>query len=102
MAIERAALSPDILPNPLVVTHSLYEVLETSGHRPVRATQKISAVNLNERDAGLLDVAPMAAGLKIERISYLDEGRVVELTRSLYRGDAYDFVAEMQLAEKRT
>jgi GntR family transcriptional regulator len=35
--------------------------------------------------------------MTIERISYLPSGKVVELTRSLYRGDAYDFVAELTL-----
>ena len=40
-----------------------------------------------------------AAGLSIERVSYLASGRVVELTRSLYRGDAYDFVAELSLGD---
>ena len=37
------------------------------------------------------------AGLSIERISYLGSGRAVEFTRSLYRGDAYDFVAELTI-----
>ncbi|OYX41075.1 MAG: phage tail protein [Rhodobacterales bacterium 32-67-9] len=99
MAIERASLPPDILPNPLAVSQSLYEVLEQSGLRPVRAVQKISAINLGAADAELLGVAPMAAGLRIERVSYLPDGRVVEFTRSLYRGDAYDFVAEMRIPE---
>ena len=98
MAIERASLPPDILPNPTLVTTSLYEVLEESGNRPVRALQKISAVNLEEEDAQLLNVRPGSAGLKIERTSYLPEGRVVEFTRSIYRGDAYDFVAELRLS----
>ena len=98
MAIERASLPPDILPNPTFVTTSLYEVLEGSGHRPVRALQKISAVNLQEEDAQLLKVQPGSAGLKIERTSYLPEGRVVEFTRSIYRADAYDFVAELRLS----
>ncbi len=102
MAIERASLPTDILPNPLAVTHSLYEVLGEAGLRPVRAVQKISAVNLADNDAGLLGVAPMTAGLRIERTSYLPEGRVVEYTRSLYRGDAYDFVAELRLPESLT
>lgn len=99
MAIERASLPPDILPNPLAVSQSLYEVLERSGLRPVRAVQKISAINLGTADAELLGVAPTAAGLRIERVSYLADGRVVEFTRSLYRGDAYDFVAEMRIPE---
>ncbi|MXQ07451.1 UTRA domain-containing protein [Alphaproteobacteria bacterium GH1-50] len=97
MALERAALPTDILPNPLEVTTSLYEVLGRLGHRPVRAVQKISAVNLSARDAELLGVAEGDAGLSIARISYLASGRVAELTRSLYRGDAYDFVAELRL-----
>ncbi len=36
---------------------------------------------------------------RIERIGFLKEGRVIELTRSIYRGDAYDFVAELRLPE---
>lgn len=97
MALERASLPLDILPNPLEVTTSLYEVLERRGQRPVRALQKISAINLEPREADLLNVPEGAAGLSIERTSYLASGRVAELTRSLYRGDAYDFVAELRL-----
>ncbi|MEO1102581.1 MAG: GntR family transcriptional regulator, partial [Pseudomonadota bacterium] len=48
MAIERASLPTHILPNPLEVESSLYAVLEARGLRPVRAIQKISAINLNE------------------------------------------------------
>jgi GntR family transcriptional regulator len=99
MAIERASLPTSILANPLSVTRSLYEVLGEAGLRPVRAVQKISAINLGAADAELLGVQPMAAGLRIERISYLPDGRVVEFTRSIYRGDAYDFVAELRIPE---
>ena len=97
MALERAALPLDILPNPLEVTTSLYEVLSRRGLRPVRAVQKISAINLDAPEAELLNVPEGAAGLSIERTSFLSSGRVAELTRSLYRGDAYDFVAELRL-----
>ena len=99
MAIERASLPTAILPNPLAVTRSLYEVLGAAGLRPVRAVQKISAINLGAADAELLGVQPMAAGLRIERVSYLPDGRVAEFTKSIYRGDAYDFVAELRIAE---
>jgi GntR family transcriptional regulator len=95
MAIERASLSMAVLPNPLAVTHSLYDVLGRAGLRPVRAVQKISAINLDAADADLLDLPVQAAGLRIERVSYLADGRVAEFTRSVYRGDAYDFVAEL-------
>ncbi len=84
--------------NPIEVSTSLYEYLERGGYRPVRAIQKISAVNLGRAEAELLGVAEGTAGLSIQRISYLESGRVAELTRSLYRGDAYDFVAELRLS----
>jgi GntR family transcriptional regulator len=97
LAIERASLSTAILPDPEAVEGSLYAVLAERGLRPVRAVQRISAANLGAADAALLEVPPGAATLRIERISYLPSGRVVEFVRSLYRGDAYDFAAELQL-----
>lgn len=103
LAIERAALAPAILPDPEAIESSLYAHLEKRGNRPVRAIQRIRAANLGEDDARLLEVPAGAASLNIERISYLASGRVIEFTRSIYRGDAYDFVAELRLgAEPRT
>jgi len=98
MAIERASLPVDILPNPTLVETSLYAALKELGRRPVRAIQKITALNLDDRDADLLDVEPQTAGLKIERTAFLTDGRVVEFTRSIYRSDAYDFVAELRIS----
>jgi GntR family transcriptional regulator len=99
LAIERAALSSRTLPDPERVEASLYAHLERSGSRPIRAIQRIRAANLVGEDAKLLDVPEGAASLNIERISYLASGRVIEFTRSVYRGDAYDFVAEMRLGQ---
>ena len=99
LAIERASLSTEFLPEPERVTTSLYAELDRIGARPVRAVQRISACNVKEPDATLLGMSVGAAGLSIERVSYLASGRVVEFTRSLYRGDAYDFVAEMTLGD---
>ena len=98
LAIEHAVLSEQHLPDPARVESSLYAVLDARGLRPVRAVQRISAANIGPQDAALLDVAPGTAGLRIERIGYLPSGRVVEFTRSLYRGDAYDFAVELKLA----
>jgi GntR family transcriptional regulator len=99
LAIERASLSVSVLPDPESVTDSLYRHLERSGNRPVRALQRIRAANLGEADARLLQVPAGSAGLHIERLSYLATGRVVEFTRSVYRGDTYDFVAELRIGE---
>jgi GntR family transcriptional regulator len=98
LAIERASLSTRTLPDPSLVETSLYALLETLSLRPVRAVQRISAANLGAHDADLLGVPTGAAGLRIERVGYLPSGRVVEFTRSLYRGDAYDFAVELTLA----
>ena len=98
LAIERASIPASILPDPAAVEGSLYLALDRLGSRPVRAVQRISAANLGPRDAELLGVSPGVAGLKIERIGYLASGRVVEFTRSLYRGDAYDFAVELKLS----
>jgi GntR family transcriptional regulator len=99
LAIERAALSAIVLPDPGAVTSSLYLELQKTGHRPVRAVQRISAANLGDAEAKLLEVPAGSAGLKIERISYLASGKAVEFTRSIYRGDTYDFVAELRLGD---
>ena len=91
------SLSPSFLPKPERLGDSLYAFLEKSGNKPVRAIQRISAVNLGADDAALLELPEGSACLKIVRISYLRSGKVVEFTRSVYRGDAYDFVAELQI-----
>jgi GntR family transcriptional regulator len=99
LAIERAALSVETLPDPSVVETSLYKALERSGMRPVRAIQRISAALLGEADAALLDLPAGSAGLHIARISYLASGKPIEFTRSVYPGHAYDFVAELRPAD---
>nr|WP_226780361.1 GntR family transcriptional regulator [Oceaniglobus trochenteri] len=95
MSVERASLPMAFLPDPEVVTGSLYEVLQARGVCPVRAVQRITAVNVTPRDAESLGLLPGAAALSVVRVSYLETGRAVELVRSLYRGDAYDVVAEL-------
>jgi GntR family transcriptional regulator len=99
LAIERASLSSNTLPDPEAVGSSLYALLEKRGLRPVRAIQRIRAANLGDEDAELLDVPAGVAALYIERVAYLASGRVVEFTRSVYRGDTYDFVAELRVGE---
>lgn len=100
LAIERASLSEALLPDPESVGASLYDHLAKFGHRPHRAIQRISADHLSAEDATLLKIAEGSASLRIERISYLESGQIVEFTRSVYRGDAYDFVAELRLSDE--
>ena len=101
MAIETSALPEDILPRPEQVRTSLYEVLRAAGRGPTRANQRISAINLGEAEARLLEMPPGAAVLLIDRTAYLGSGRPIEFTRGLYRPDLFDFVTELRMAEPR-
>jgi len=80
---------------------SLYAALEQHGYKPVRALQRLTAVVLDPVNARLLGVADKAAALQMERVSRTQNDRIVEYTRSLYRGDAYDFIAELKTGEVR-
>ncbi|AUH32325.1 GntR family transcriptional regulator [Paracoccus tegillarcae] len=104
LAIERASIPESLLPDPMAVEASLYDWLATAGNRPVSAVQRISAANVSRTDAPLLQIPEGAAVLRIERVSHLPSGKAVELTRSIYRGDAYDFAVELKWAdsEERT
>jgi GntR family transcriptional regulator len=60
----------------------------------VRGLQRLQASLASPEEASLLGVPPGAAVLRIERRAFLADGTPVEFTRSAYRGDRYDFVAE--------
>ncbi len=95
MAVEYSTVPGFCLPNENAVEESLYEALEKHTSRPVRALQRLRAVLFSGERARLLSVADGSPGLLIERRGYLRDGRPVEYTQSYYRGDAYDFVAEL-------
>jgi GntR family transcriptional regulator len=95
MALEYSTVAGFALPSAEVVGVSLYEALEATEHRPARALQRLRAVLFTAEQAELLGVPVKDAGLLIERRSFLPDGRAVEVTQSYYRGDAYDFVAEL-------
>jgi GntR family transcriptional regulator len=95
MALEYCTIVAACLPSLEAVEHSLYEALDAAGHRPVRALQRLRALLLDDEQARLLQAEPGDAGLLVERLGYLRDGRAIELSRSFYRGDTYDFVAEL-------
>jgi GntR family transcriptional regulator len=95
LALEHTVVPQAILKDPKNVKLSLYEVLERIGCRPTRALQRLRAVALDADQARLLALPDGSPALSIERRAFLEDGRAVEFTRSLYRGDAYDFVAEL-------
>src|SRR3954471_6564251 len=95
MAIEYATVIASCLSSLDDVENSLYEALERTGNRPVRALQRLRAVLLTAEQANLLKAREGEAGLLVARVGYLKDGRAVEYSQSYYRGDIYDFVAEL-------
>jgi len=95
MALEYATVVASALPSLDAVHSSLYEALEHARLRPVRALQRLRAVLLNADQAKLLNARPGDAGLLVERLGSLRDGRAIEFSQSWYRGDIYDFVAEL-------
>lgn len=95
MAIELATMVAACLPPMDAIGESLYAALEALGNRPVRALQRLRALLLNAEQAQLLEAKEGDAGLLVERLGYLRDGRAIELSQSYYRGDMYDFIAEL-------
>lgn len=99
MTLERTTVPRVYLPDPWSVGDSLYAHLRAAGFPPFRALQRLRAERL-EADAAKLLAAPVGSpAIYIERRAFLRAGEPVEFSRSLYRGDAYDFVVELRLDE---
>jgi GntR family transcriptional regulator len=98
MAVEYATVLASCLPSIDAVESSLYEALERAGSRPVRALQRLRAVLLAAEQAELLKAKERDAGLLVERLGFLKDGGAVEFTQTYYRGEIYDFVAELSVS----
>ena len=96
MALEQSTVPNNVLQSLESVDQSLYEALGAA--RPTRVLQRLRAVLFTPEQSELLGIDPGSAGLEIERRGFAVDGRTVEFTRSFYRGDAYDFVAELSVS----
>ena len=95
MAIERSVLAAQLLGGNLEFGDSLYQALDAAGVGPVKAVQRLRASVVAAPDNELLGLHVGDPILHIERRSFSAEGRPLELTESLYRGDRYDYVVAM-------
>lgn len=96
LAIEHAVVPASVV-EISKIEESLYAAMKATGNMPVRALQRLRAALADDEEAKLLDVTQGAPILHIERLSYLENGKCVEVTRSAYRGDRYDFIAELKI-----
>jgi GntR family transcriptional regulator len=95
LAIEHAIVPAQFVGDAGAVGASLYAALGARGHKPVRGVQRLQASLATSEEARLLSIPPHAAVLRIERRTFLADGRPVEFTRSAYRGDRYDFITQV-------
>ncbi len=95
LAIETAHLPATLCPNLLrhdFARESLYAVLEHEyGYHLTRAEQTIEAALARPREAALLQLTLPAPVLVMERLTYTDQGILIEYVHSVYRGDRYKF-----------
>ncbi|MDO8359812.1 MAG: GntR family transcriptional regulator [Devosia sp.] len=96
IAIETSTVPTRFLPTPDLVDSSLYEALERQGAMPQRAVQRMRSRPATERDGELLNCAPGACLLIMERRCFVADGQIVEFSETRYRGDVYDFVLELR------
>ncbi|CDZ68038.1 Putative transcriptional regulator of N-Acetylglucosamine utilization, GntR family [Neorhizobium galegae bv. orientalis] len=99
LAVERSSVSADVIPDPLLVNSSIHDWLRGINAGPVRAIQRLTVRSIEKPDACWLGLVPPAAGLSVERVSYLSSGRAIEFTRSVFRGDGDGFVSEFEFSE---
>jgi DNA-binding GntR family transcriptional regulator len=92
LAVMRNWLPPDLAPSEEGLrTDGLYALMRGLGVHMRIANQRIGAAGASPVDARLLGVKRGAPLLTMERISYDDGGRPVELGRHVYRAETYSF-----------
>ncbi len=96
LAIEHAVVPAEFLPELDGLGDSLYHALDAHGFRPVSGTQRVRASLATPTEAGILCVKQNSEVLRIERMTRIASGRIVEFTRSVYRGDRYEFVSDLK------
>ncbi|PCE15777.1 hypothetical protein AUC47_12995 [Microbacterium sp. SZ1] len=97
LSIDRSQLPAELFPNLLGndLTGSLYEILRRRYDvHLTRASSRVAAVLPTEREAELLGITADQPCLRVVARGSLGDGRVVEVTRSIYRGDLYELLIE--------
>jgi GntR family transcriptional regulator len=97
LAVEVAHLAGDLpdLAGELAARGSLYATLRDAYGRGVdEVRDSVQSKLADPREAALLDVETGHPLLLVRRRSRTADGRAVEWTRSVYRGDRFTFVAE--------
>ncbi|MBE9610085.1 GntR family transcriptional regulator [Chitinilyticum piscinae] len=92
---ECSSIPASLLPYPEQVEHSLYDWMQKHQLVIVRASEEVGAETCNPAMAIQCGLTSGQAMLRLTRISYLADGRPVELTHSYFRSDYYHYQVEL-------
>ncbi|EIT85559.1 GntR family transcriptional regulator [Fictibacillus macauensis ZFHKF-1] len=98
MALETSKLNLRLLQGitEKVIQHSLYDYIEHTLNLKVgAAVQKLEASVARQHESALLQITKGSPVLLMTRETKLKDGQVFESVKSVYRGDRYAFVMEM-------
>jgi GntR family transcriptional regulator len=99
MAVEDLHVPADLVPGltgEALEGRSYYELLaDRYGHRIASGTQTAEAALTSAEDAAVLGVEPGAPAFCFERTCRVEDGRVAEFVRSIYRGDRYRIMVDI-------
>ena len=100
MCIQEAHLPADLVPGLAeraeALRGSLYGLLRDDyGLRLLRAVETVYPVMLRAEEASLLRCPRTRPAFAVERVTYSEQDRPIELTRSRMRGDRYRYVLEL-------
>ena len=77
------------------ITTSFFKALADKAHLyPGHATQAVSAISATERIAEYLGIRRGDALLRMNQVSYLQDGRPFEYVHSQYVGNRFEFILE--------
>ena len=99
MAIENAVIPSRVLPDPSLVKQSLTPCCTTRASCRRALCRELHAVLLTEEQASCSALPRKALRCISNAAPSRPAGEVVEFTSSYYRGDAYDFVAELTISQ---
>ncbi|MGJ8527851.1 GntR family transcriptional regulator [Maritalea sp.] len=97
VCVELACLPADVLENITEFSGSLYSYLDARGLKPSRGVQRVRAELMPKSAAQHLGVSPGSACLFVEQQSFLQSGAPIEYVQTHYRGDAYDFIVDIEV-----
>jgi GntR family transcriptional regulator len=100
VALERGVFPVDAYPGLIAepLEGSLYALMRARGDEvPVRAVERLEAALAGAEEATPLGIGAGAPLLLVERVAYGPSGRVLELSRDLFRGDRTRVVWESEL-----